>query len=178
MSTIRPQFAFFMVSVLVLTTANSGCGGSASGPGADYDTFAQQIEILGGEIHIHLEFGGSTITDSQLAGLRLPESVRSISLRDSAITDVGVADLKRAVNLERLDLTNSQITDAAIEDLKQLPKLWQIDVASPKVSPQAFGQIRLHVDSMSGTIKRRSTIKPLPRLPVETKTRDPLLPPE
>ena len=107
---------------------------------------------------------------TNLHALELPETVRSISLRDSAITDLGAAELKRGLNLERVDLTNTQITDAALEDLKQIPRLWVVDVAAPNVSPEAFGEIRFFVDRRSSSIKQRCSFASLPRLPVPAET--------
>ena len=161
--------------LLAMVVCSGGCGGDAS---SNHTVYAQLVTKLGGELHAHVELGGTQISDDELARLELPDTVRSISLRDSAITDLGAAELKRGLNLERVDLTNTQITDAALEDLKQMPRLWVVDVAAPNVSPEAFGKIRFFVDRRSSSIKRRCSFAALPRLPVPAETAPPIGPPE
>lgn len=160
--------------LLAMVVCSGGCGGDAS---SNHTAYAQLVARLGGELHAHVELGGTQISDDELTALKLPDTVRSISLRDSAITDLGAAELKRGLNLERVDLTNTQITDAAMEDLKQLPRLWVVDVAAPNVSPQAFGEIRFFVDRRSSSIKHRCSFAALPRLPIPAETA-PIGPPE
>ena len=159
--------------LMVLAIAVGGCGENTS----SHNNYAQLVAKLGGELHAHVELGGTQISNDELARLELPDTVRSISLRDSAITDLGAAELKRGLNLERIDLTNTQITDAALEDLKQMPRLWVVDVAAPNVSPEAFGEIRFFVDRRSSSIKHRCSFTTLPRLPLPAETA-PIGPPE
>ena len=163
----------YVTPLMVFAIAFGGCGEDTS----SHNEYAQLVAKLGGELHAHVELGGTQISDDELAALELPETVRSISLRDSAITDLGAAELKRGLNLERVDLTNTQITDTAMEDLKQMPRLWVVDVAAPNVSPEAFGEIRFFVDRRSSSIKRRCSFAALPRLPVPAETA-PIGPPE
>jgi Leucine-rich repeat (LRR) protein len=146
---------------LLIFATTIGCGDTS------HREYAQLINDLGGEIHVHVELGGTEITDSDLASLDFPDTVRSIALCDSAISDAGARELIRGSNLEQIDLTNTQITDAALEDLKQLPRLCIVNIASPGVSPGAFGKIRFFVSERMVTITQRSPIQPLPRLPVE-----------
>jgi len=163
------------IGLLTFATSLIGCGGTS------HSDYAQIINDLGGEVHVHVELGGTAITDSDLASLDFPDTVRSISLRDTAVTDVGATELTRGFNIERVDLTNTQITDDAMKDLKQMSRLWVVDVAAPNVSPQAFGKIRFFVSDRMLTIDQRSPIQPLPRLPVEGTEKYPgeegLLPP-
>jgi hypothetical protein len=149
------------ICLLIFAAMTNGCGDTS------HREYAQLINDLGGEIHVHVELGGTKITDSDLASLDFPDTVRSIALCDSAISDAGARELIRGSNLEQIDLTNTQITDAALEDLKQLPRLCIVNIASPGVSPGAFGKIRFFVSERMVTITQRSPIQPLPRLPVE-----------
>ena len=104
--------------------------------------YADDIRALDGELQIHLDFRDSAISDSDLAGISLPENIRSISLRGTEITDEGLRELRRARNLEILDLRGTSITDDALPILKPLPRLWKVDVGSTQVSTVGQGELR------------------------------------
>jgi len=99
--------------------------------------YGQTVAEAGGEVHIHLEFSRTDISDDDLANLQFPDTVRSISLHHTNITDQGVAELKRAKNLERVNLASTKITEAAVDHLKEIPNLWQAEITSPGVSQTA-----------------------------------------
>ena len=139
-----------------------GCGGTS------HSDFAQQVGDLGGTMHVHVEFGGTEITDRDLATLDFPDTVRSVSLCDTSISDAGAKELARGRNIEQIDLKNTKITDRALENLRQMPRLCMVNVASPEVSPQAFGEIRFFLSDRMLKIQERSPILALPRLPAET----------
>ena len=61
--------------VLTLLAAPAGC----SSPTAVVGNYAQRIENLGGQLQIHLEFGGSGITDADLEDVEFPDTVRFIA---------------------------------------------------------------------------------------------------
>lgn len=152
------HMAFFVCSLTWLI----GCGGTS------HSDFAQQVKDLGGTMHVHVEFGGTEITDDDLATLDFPDTVRSVSLCDTSISDAGAQELARGHNIEQIDLTNTKITDRALENLRQMPRLCMVNVASPEVSPQAFGKIRFFLSDRMLKIQERSPILALPRLPAGT----------
>ena len=158
---------FFLQPVLMVFLAYSltgpiGCGGTS------HTDFAQQVRDLGGTMHVHVEFGGTDITDGDLVTLDFPDTVRSVSLCDTSITDAGARELAKGLNIEQIDLTNTKITDFALENLREMPRLWMMNAASPEVSPQAFGKIRFFLSDRMLKIQERSPILALPRLPAET----------
>jgi len=136
-----------------------GCGGTS------HDNYAQQISDLGGEMHVHVDLGGTAITDEDLMSLDFPDTLRSISLRDSSISDAGAEELMRGQNIEQIDLTNTQITDASLDALMKLPRLHVGDVASSDITPEAFGKFRFFISDRIPSISNRSSIYPFPRLP-------------
>ena len=156
---LQPIFMVFLASSL---TGLIGCGGTS------HTDFAQQVKDLGGTMHVHVEFGGTDITDGDLATLDFPDTVRSVSLCDTSISDAGAQELAKGPNIEQIDLTNTKITDLALENLRQMPRLYMANVASPEVSPQAFGKIRFFLSDRMLKIQERSPILALPRLPAET----------
>ena len=160
-----PRFFLRTVSMVFLgysLTGLIGCGGTS------HTDFAQQVRDLGGTMHVHVDFGGTEITDGDLATLEFPDTVRSVSLCDTIISDAGAQELTRGPNIEQVDLTNTKITDLALESMREMPRLCTVNVASPEVSPQAFGKIRFFLSDRMLKIQGRSPILPLPRLPAET----------
>ena len=113
--------------------------------------YADEIRSLDGELQLYLDFEQSGITDDDLAALPLPDTVRSISLRDTAITDRGVAELIRAKNLERLNLQGTKITDGAIDHLTQIHRLFELNVGSTGLSED--GQ-----QTLARTLSRNKTM--------------------
>ncbi len=120
-------------------------------------------------MHVHVDLGGTAITDEDLISLDFPETLRSISLRDSTISDAGVQELIRGTNIEQIDLTNTQITDASLDALMKLPRLYVGNVASSDINPEAFGKFRFFISDRTQSIDNKSPIFPLPRLPLETE---------
>ncbi|MDG2409622.1 MAG: hypothetical protein P8M53_11490 [Pirellulales bacterium] len=157
---------FFVIIFAYSLTAMIGCGGTS------HTDYAQDVRDLGGTMHVHVELGGTKITDADLASLDFPDTVRSISLCDTSISDTGAQELGRGLNIEQIDLTNTKITDASLEELRNIPRLCVVNVASPGVSPQAFGKIRFFISDRMIKIPGRSPIQPLPRLPSEPTPED------
>ena len=77
--------------------------GGCSGPAEDHRKYAAMVENLGGTVRVHLDFSGCEITDDELLSLDLPETVFSISLRETPITNEGIAALIKVKNLENMN---------------------------------------------------------------------------
>jgi len=147
------------LSCLFFLFAVAGC----SNANTDHRSYAELVENLGGKVRVHLEFSGSEVTDADLAGLDFPDTVWSISLRETEITDEGARELIRAKNLEHANLQHTQLTDAAAEIFQQMPRLWQVNPDCPNVSREGFNRIVLH--SRNVKPKDKTMYQQIPRLP-------------
>lgn len=137
----------------------AGC----SGPVEDHGQYAAMVENLGGKVRVHLEFSGSSVTDAELADLDFPDTVWSISLRETEITDEGARELIRAKNLEHANLQHTQLTDAAAEIFQQMPRLWRVNPDCPNVSREGFNRIVLQ--SRNVKLEDKTMYQQIPRLP-------------
>ena len=150
----------FQLSCLFFLFAVAGC----SNANTDHRSYAERVENLGGTVRVHLDFSGSEITDDELLSLDLPETVFSISLRETPITNEGIAALVKVTNLENLNLQHTQITDAAEDTFKQMPRLWRVNPDCENVSLEAFNRIVLTSREKQKTLSDRKIYQQIPRL--------------
>lgn len=146
--------------VLLISLVSAGCSETHSG-------HAQAVENLGGTLTAHLEFAYSGITDEDLADLDFPETVRSISLRQTGVTDAGITELARATRLEHVNLTNTKISDAAIALLTTLPELRRAEVVAHGVSFEGHKKLEKSLSQRSEKANPSMPPEPLPRIPIE-----------
>jgi len=98
--------------------------------------FGREVESLGGYANLEVDFSWSEISDDDLARMRVPDTVRSVSLANTRITDKGLSALTDLSNLEQINLMNTDVTDEGLEHLKESPRLWQVHLAGSKVSQE------------------------------------------
>ena len=146
--------------VLLMGLVSAGCSETHSG-------HAQAVENLGGTLTAHLEFAYSGITDEDLADLDFPETIRSISLRQTGVTDAGITELARATRLEHVDLTNTKISDAAISILTTLPELRRAEVVALGVSFEGHKKLEKSLSERREKANPSMPPEPLPRIPIE-----------
>ena len=139
-----------------------GCSGR---PLENHEQYAALVAGMGGEIHAHLEFKGSTLSDEDLQNLEFADTVRSISLSHTPITDAGVAELRRATNLEHVDLTSTKITNETFALLKELPKLRGADVIALNVSREGVEELSGHLNQRHAEAGYRLSRRAFPRVP-------------
>ena len=138
------RFVATVCSLFITSLLLSGCGRGGDGsPEASPETtqnvqeLAQLVESVGGEVQINIDLSRSDVTDEDLARMKFPDTVRSISLHHTNITDKGVEELLRAKNLERVSLGITKITETSIPHLKAMPKLVNAELSAQGISSEA-----------------------------------------
>lgn len=149
---VRAYITHFRALCTITTVALGavvGCSAAKHDNNDDIDrpkhrsVFGDKIHAIDGEVQIHLDFSGSAISDDDLAAIPFPDTVRSISLRDTKVTDRGVLQLQRARNLEKLDLGNTQVTNQILDILADIASLRTVYVTSPNYSQDNQEKLRV-----------------------------------
>ena len=164
MSNSRTRFSrtALLPYLLLVMAMIVGCSGR---PLENHEQYADLVAGMGGEIHAHLEFKGSTLSDEDLQNLKFADTVRSVSLSHTPITDAGVAELSRAANLEHVDLTSTKITNETIALLKELPKLRGAEVIALNVSREGAEELSDYLNQRHAEAGLRSSRRAFPRVP-------------
>ncbi len=139
----------FIVGALLFGLLVSGCsdGGLSS--------YESNVQDLGGNFKLTLDFSSSDITDDDLKSLDFPTALTEINLAHTAITDEGVAELKRASNLKTVVLVNTQITSQAIEHLKEMPSLMSANIISKGIPVDEIHKFTKYLNTQRPTQELR-----------------------
>ena len=159
-TTIKDGGLYRLWLVVLIGFGSSGCSESHTG-------HAQAVENLGGTLIAHLEFSYSGISDEDLTDLYFPETVRSISLRQTGITDIGLAELGRAPMLKQVDLTSTNITDEGLLSLADFPNLETAEVIGPGVSRVGYKKFTATLMNRMSNLRPLPLLNAIPRIPLE-----------
>ena len=162
-SLIRFSQIVLLCSLPMATALIGGCSNRAI---ESHDQYADLVADMGGQIHAHLDFTGTEITDEDLQNLEFADTVRSISLSHTAITNRGVVELERARNLEQIDLTSTEITDEVLPLIKEQPKVWKATIIALNISREAFEELSGYLNQRHAEAGHPLPMKSFSRLPL------------
>lgn len=84
----------------------------------------------------------ASVTDDDLAHLKVLPWLAHLSLADTGITDAGLEHLKGLSGLESLDLSGTKVTGAGLEHLKRLPRLRTVVLRRTSVTDADLDKFR------------------------------------
>src|SRR5262249_52753421 len=107
------------------------------------------------EVVLEADFGGTKVSNDDLALLEGLSSLRVLSLASTRLTDAGLAHLTGLAELRKLNLHNTQTTDAGLASLRGLTRLQTLCLSTTSVSDKGLaylkGLVNLQALSLTNT---------------------------